>query len=154
MSKPKVSFANGHAPATDPDMAEPGERDVFKNIKVSFVHKKYMRRSAFSQRFKSAPRRSASTMIAKQTSCGSPVGVSQRRCRPTGRSPVQTKTGELYFFNFKTGESSWEHPSDEKFRQMNVAERKKPRTQASTRTCEGLGSSRTGNPKTGGADAS
>uniref|UniRef100_A0A914VCV8 WW domain-containing protein n=1 Tax=Plectus sambesii TaxID=2011161 RepID=A0A914VCV8_9BILA len=39
--------------------------------------------------------------------------------------PVETNTGDLYFFNFKTKESSWEHPSDEKYRKMVNEERKR-----------------------------
>ncbi len=36
----------------------------------------------------------------------------------------QMNDGELYFYNFETKESSWEHPSDDKYRQMVREERK------------------------------
>ncbi len=36
----------------------------------------------------------------------------------------QMDDGELYFYNFNTNQSSWEHPSDEKYRQMVREERK------------------------------
>uniref|UniRef100_A0A915IBZ2 WW domain-containing protein n=1 Tax=Romanomermis culicivorax TaxID=13658 RepID=A0A915IBZ2_ROMCU len=37
---------------------------------------------------------------------------------PVDWKPVQTDDGELYFHNNKTNQSLWEHPSDQKFRQM------------------------------------
>lgn len=35
----------------------------------------------------------------------------------------QTNDNDLYFCNSKTGETSWEHPSDDKYRQMVLEER-------------------------------
>lgn len=43
---------------------------------------------------------------------------------PTGWKPVQTDESELYYFNFDTGESSWEHPSDGFFKEKLEKERK------------------------------
>lgn len=36
----------------------------------------------------------------------------------------QATNGDLYFFNFHTGESLWEHPSDKLYRQKVIEERK------------------------------
>merc|ERR1712157_533314 len=44
---------------------------------------------------------------------------------PDGWKPVSTAENELYYFNFNTGESSWEHPCDEAYKNMVIAERKK-----------------------------
>ncbi|KAI8832339.1 hypothetical protein BJ741DRAFT_536193, partial [Chytriomyces cf. hyalinus JEL632] len=40
---------------------------------------------------------------------------------PTSKSA----NGDIYFFNFTTGESSWEHPCDDHYRQLYFRERKK-----------------------------
>ena len=37
----------------------------------------------------------------------------------------QSPEGEIYYFNFKTGESKWDHPSDELYKKMVIDERKK-----------------------------
>jgi hypothetical protein len=43
---------------------------------------------------------------------------------PKGWKPVQDPNGELYYFNFETGESIWDHPCDEDFKKLVVQERK------------------------------
>jgi hypothetical protein len=37
--------------------------------------------------------------------------------------PCKTDTGDLYYFNFETGDSSWEHPMDMFFKQLVALER-------------------------------
>ena len=37
----------------------------------------------------------------------------------------ESDDGTLYFFNSKTGQSTWEHPSDQKYRKMVIDERRK-----------------------------
>ena len=37
----------------------------------------------------------------------------------------QDPNGDIYYFNFVTGESIWDHPCDEFYRQMVVDERRK-----------------------------
>jgi|UniRef100_A0A7S4GHD2 centrosomal protein CEP164 len=39
--------------------------------------------------------------------------------------PCKTNTGDLYYFNFGTGESAWEHPMDEFFKKLVILERDK-----------------------------
>ena len=43
---------------------------------------------------------------------------------PKGWKPVQDPHGELYYFNFETGESIWDHPCDEDYKKMVLQERK------------------------------
>jgi centrosomal protein CEP164 len=43
---------------------------------------------------------------------------------PKGWKPVQDPNGELYYFNFETGESIWDHPCDEDFKSLVAQERK------------------------------
>ncbi|KAG8344654.1 WW domain [Trypanosoma vivax] len=38
----------------------------------------------------------------------------------------RSEKGELYYFNFKTGESIWDHPLDEHYRQLLQSEKKNP----------------------------
>ncbi len=42
---------------------------------------------------------------------------------PKGWKPVQDPNGELYYFNFETGESIWDHPCDEDYKKLVVQER-------------------------------
>ncbi|KFV92271.1 Centrosomal protein of 164 kDa, partial [Eurypyga helias] len=35
------------------------------------------------------------------------------------------KSGDIYYFNFTTGESTWDHPSDKRYRQLVIQEREK-----------------------------
>eukprot|EP00730_Choanoeca_flexa_P002350 TRINITY_DN11017_c0_g2_i1.p1 TRINITY_DN11017_c0_g2~~TRINITY_DN11017_c0_g2_i1.p1 ORF type:complete len:1096 (+),score=271.54 TRINITY_DN11017_c0_g2_i1:179-3289(+) len=45
---------------------------------------------------------------------------------PKGWKPCEdTASGDIYYFNFKTGESVWEHPMDEHYRKVAQEERKK-----------------------------
>jgi len=39
--------------------------------------------------------------------------------------PCKTSAGDLYYFNFASGESAWEHPMDEFFKKLVVLERDK-----------------------------
>ena len=39
----------------------------------------------------------------------------------------QDPHGDIYYFNFATGESSWDHPCDDFYRQMVIEERQKMR---------------------------
>ena len=43
---------------------------------------------------------------------------------PRGWKPVQDPQGELYYFNFETGESIWDHPCDQDFKRLVIEERK------------------------------
>jgi hypothetical protein len=38
----------------------------------------------------------------------------------------QTNGGNVYYFNFKTGESIWDHPCDQHYRNLYAKEKKKP----------------------------
>ena len=42
---------------------------------------------------------------------------------PRGWKPVQDPQGELYYFNFETGESIWDHPCDQDFKKLVIEER-------------------------------
>ena len=42
---------------------------------------------------------------------------------PKGWKAVQDPQGELYYFNFETGESIWDHPCDQDFRNLVISER-------------------------------
>ncbi|CAF0778356.1 unnamed protein product [Adineta steineri] len=44
---------------------------------------------------------------------------------PPGWKPCQEENGELYYFNFDTGKSSWDHPCDEIYKAHVVEERRK-----------------------------
>lgn len=46
---------------------------------------------------------------------------------PKEWKPCSTNDGEVYYFNFKTGESSWDHPMDSMFRQRFEQEKAKTR---------------------------
>ena len=46
---------------------------------------------------------------------------------PKGWKPCRSPEGETYFFNFQTGESLWDHPCDEAFKNLYEAERIEPR---------------------------
>ncbi|KPI83913.1 hypothetical protein ABL78_7049 [Leptomonas seymouri] len=46
---------------------------------------------------------------------------------PKEWKPCSTNDGEVYYFNFKTGESSWDHPMDSLFRQRFEQEKEKAR---------------------------
>eukprot|EP01043_Picozoa_sp_COSAG02_P066478 COSAG02_NODE_10363_length_1958_cov_370.780263_2_plen_179_part_01 len=44
---------------------------------------------------------------------------------PKEWKPCQSPEGELYYFNFTTGESVWDHPRDDHYRNMYQEEKKK-----------------------------
>ncbi|XP_027555114.1 centrosomal protein of 164 kDa isoform X2 [Neopelma chrysocephalum] len=44
---------------------------------------------------------------------------------PPDWKPCQDTTGDVYYFNFATGQSMWEHPCDEQYRQLVIRERDK-----------------------------
>ncbi|XP_035299537.1 centrosomal protein of 164 kDa isoform X10 [Cricetulus griseus] len=44
---------------------------------------------------------------------------------PKGWKPCQNITGDLYYFNFDTGQSIWDHPCDEHYRKLVIQEREK-----------------------------
>ncbi|NXP23922.1 CE164 protein, partial [Scytalopus superciliaris] len=44
---------------------------------------------------------------------------------PPDWKPCQDTTGDVYYFNFATGQSTWEHPCDEHYRQLVIREREK-----------------------------
>ena len=46
---------------------------------------------------------------------------------PKEWKPCKTDTGEVYYFNFKTGDSIWEHPMDEIYKARVEDERRKLR---------------------------
>ncbi|KAG5474487.1 hypothetical protein LSCM1_03273 [Leishmania martiniquensis] len=59
---------------------------------------------------------------------------------PKEWKPCSTSDGEVYYFNFKTGESSWDHPMDGVFRQR--FEREKASARKSGLAAAGAGASR------------
>ncbi|XP_065055604.1 centrosomal protein of 164 kDa-like isoform X1 [Rhopilema esculentum] len=56
---------------------------------------------------------------------------------PPDWKPCQDENGQIYYFNFSTGESEWDHPCDEFFRSMVEEERAKPRSTKSAKTKKG-----------------
>uniref|UniRef100_A0A2C9LVV9 Centrosomal protein of 164 kDa n=1 Tax=Biomphalaria glabrata TaxID=6526 RepID=A0A2C9LVV9_BIOGL len=44
---------------------------------------------------------------------------------PDNWKPCQTPTGDIYYFNFASGESIWDHPCDEFYKKMVLEERRK-----------------------------
>ncbi|XP_056138826.1 centrosomal protein of 164 kDa-like [Lampris incognitus] len=44
---------------------------------------------------------------------------------PREWKPCQDVTGDLYYFNFSTGQSTWDHPCDEHYRSLVVQERER-----------------------------
>nr|XP_060643532.1 centrosomal protein of 164 kDa isoform X1 [Anolis sagrei ordinatus] len=44
---------------------------------------------------------------------------------PAEWKPCQDVTGDIYYFNFATGQSSWDHPCDERYRQLVAQERER-----------------------------
>lgn len=43
-------------------------------------------------------------------------------------SSSQDASGDIYYFNFSSGESVWDHPCDEYYRSMVMEERRKKKT--------------------------
>ena len=46
---------------------------------------------------------------------------------PSEWKPCQSPDGELYYFNFSTGESVWDHPCDEYYRKLYKVRKRLPR---------------------------
>ncbi|NWH70468.1 CE164 protein, partial [Piaya cayana] len=46
---------------------------------------------------------------------------------PPDWKPCQNTDGEIYYFNFANGKSLWEHPSDERYKELVIQEREKLR---------------------------
>ncbi|KAM3830421.1 centrosomal protein of 164 kDa isoform 2-T2 [Vipera latastei] len=44
---------------------------------------------------------------------------------PAEWKPCQDTTGDIYYFNFANGQSTWDHPCDERYRQLVIQEREK-----------------------------
>ncbi|GIQ91347.1 hypothetical protein KIPB_014558, partial [Kipferlia bialata] len=44
---------------------------------------------------------------------------------PPGWKPCKTESDELYYFNFDTGDSTWDHPCDSHFKNKYQEEKKK-----------------------------
>ena len=44
---------------------------------------------------------------------------------PNPWKPCQTGDGEIFYFNFESGESVWDHPCDEHYRKVFEEEKKK-----------------------------
>ncbi|XP_075696271.1 centrosomal protein of 164 kDa isoform X2 [Rhinoderma darwinii] len=44
---------------------------------------------------------------------------------PSDWKPCQDVTGDIYYFNFATGQSTWDHPIDEHYRELAIQERAK-----------------------------
>ncbi|XP_044138182.1 centrosomal protein of 164 kDa isoform X6 [Bufo gargarizans] len=55
---------------------------------------------------------------------------------PTDWKPCQDVTGDIYYFNFATGQSTWDHPIDEHYRELVVQERAKLQTQGGVKKRE------------------
>ena len=49
---------------------------------------------------------------------------------PEPWKPCQTKTGDIYFFNFDSGESVWEHPCDTYYKDLFIEAKNKKKTQS------------------------
>ncbi|XP_063291837.1 centrosomal protein of 164 kDa [Pelobates fuscus] len=52
---------------------------------------------------------------------------------PPEWKPCQDVTGDIYYFNFSTGQSSWDHPSDEHYRDLVTKEREKLQAQGGSK---------------------
>ena len=44
---------------------------------------------------------------------------------PSAWKPCKSPEGEVYYFNFETGESVWDHPCDDYYRNMYKEEKRK-----------------------------
>ncbi|NXU53867.1 CE164 protein, partial [Turnix velox] len=55
---------------------------------------------------------------------------------PSEWKPCQDVTGEIYYFNFTNGQSSWNHPCDDQYRRLVVLEREKLRARSSLKKKE------------------
>ncbi|XP_069732483.1 centrosomal protein of 164 kDa isoform X2 [Phaenicophaeus curvirostris] len=55
---------------------------------------------------------------------------------PPEWKPCEDVTGEVYYFNFANGQSSWDHPSDDHYRELVIQEREKLRALSSLKKKE------------------
>ncbi|KAM9768525.1 centrosomal protein of 164 kDa isoform 2-T2 [Dama dama] len=55
---------------------------------------------------------------------------------PVEWKPCQDITGDIYYFNFSNGQSTWDHPCDEHYRNLVIQERGKLSTPGATRKKE------------------
>ncbi|XP_047676843.1 centrosomal protein of 164 kDa [Tachysurus fulvidraco] len=53
---------------------------------------------------------------------------------PAEWKPCQDVTGDVYYFNFTTGQSTWDHPCDEQYRRLVTQERERSSGSAHVRT--------------------
>ena len=53
----------------------------------------------------------------------------------------QSKDGEIYYFNFETRDSNWDHPSDDLFREKYMKAKEKDQNQALAEIKEEAGES-------------
>ncbi|KNE54640.1 hypothetical protein AMAG_00601 [Allomyces macrogynus ATCC 38327] len=69
---------------------------------------------------------------------------------PAEWKPCQTESGDVYYFNFETKESIWDHPCDDYYRNMYKAEKEKlaAKSEASTPDA-GVGATRQQTPEGG-----
>ncbi|XP_049581592.1 centrosomal protein of 164 kDa isoform X2 [Syngnathus scovelli] len=51
---------------------------------------------------------------------------------PPEWNPCQDVTGDIYYFNFSSGESTWDHPCDEHYRRLVIQERERLQSAAAT----------------------
>ncbi|XP_076000224.1 uncharacterized protein cep164 isoform X2 [Genypterus blacodes] len=51
---------------------------------------------------------------------------------PPEWKPCQDVTGDIYYFNFSTGQSTWDHPCDEHYRRLVSQERERAQVSATT----------------------
>ncbi|XP_065136326.1 uncharacterized protein [Paramisgurnus dabryanus] len=58
---------------------------------------------------------------------------------PAEWKPCQDVTGEVYYFNFSTGQSTWDHPCDEQYRQLVILERERAQQARTLPAASGLG---------------
>lgn len=49
----------------------------------------------------------------------------------------QDVTGDVYYFNFSSGQSTWDHPCDEQYRQLVVQERERAQPRPSKTVASG-----------------
>ncbi|XP_031428836.2 centrosomal protein of 164 kDa isoform X2 [Clupea harengus] len=56
---------------------------------------------------------------------------------PPEWKPCQDVTGDVYYFNFSSGQSTWDHPCDEQYRQLVVQERERAQPRPSKTVASG-----------------
>ncbi|XP_049433035.1 centrosomal protein of 164 kDa-like isoform X3 [Epinephelus fuscoguttatus] len=96
-----------------------------------------------NKRSKSTQERLALIPTTSRSSCGWPGKASLPLCLPSGSlgaevtpllSPLlphsQDVTGDIYYFNFSSGQSTWDHPCDEHYRRLVAQERERAQVTA------------------------